>query len=241
MPSARRSSRRSSALRTWVLVALWAPAAGAQTPRGDAAVAPASPTPGVAPTTPALTLAALMGRFAALPGLSARYHEERRMALLAVPLRSEGTLDYAPPSRLLRRTTAPTASFVLIRGGQLQFGDERRRQQIDLAATPAARQFVDSFLGLVAGDQRALERAYEMEFRAHAAHPEGWELTLRPRLSATSQIIDRIVLRGVGVLVDRMALRETNGDETLTVFTQVNVQRRYSPEEIVRIFGTEAR
>lgn len=182
-----------------------------------------------------------MARFAALPGLSARFREEKRMALLAVPLRCEGTLDYAPPSRLLRRTTAPTASFVLIRGGDLQFGDDRRRQHIDLEATPAAQQFVDSFLSLVAGDRRALERAYEMDFRVVPARPDVWELSLRPRLSATRQIIERVVLRGMGVALDRMTLRETNGDETLTTFSDVDPRRQYSPGEITALFGPEAR
>ena len=240
MPSAPRSSRSASLRGALALVVLWVPNAGAQTRHRDAGARPplAAPAP---PPAPALTLDALMARFAALPGLSARFHEEKRMALLAVPLRSEGTLDYAPPSRLLRRTTAPNASFVLIRGGQLEFGDARRREHIDLEAIPAARQFVDSFLGLVVGDRRALERAYEMDFRAAPTAPDGWEISLRPRLSATRQIIERIVLSGVGVTLDRMTLRETNGDETLTTFSDVDPRRRYSPGEVSALFGTEAR
>ncbi len=159
------------------------------------------------------------------------------MQLLAAPLVSEGTLDYAPPSRLVRRTVTPAPTTVLIEGSHLRFGDGHGEQSIDMNATPVVRQFVDSFLALVAGDRAALERSYELDFRVpDAHHPDAWELTLRPRVAAVQRVFRDITLRGTGVALDAMTLRETSGDETSTRFTDVDSARRYSADEIARVF-----
>ena len=42
-------------------------------------------------------LEALVRRFAAMPGLSARFEEEKRLSMLRAPLKSEGTLSLRAP------------------------------------------------------------------------------------------------------------------------------------------------
>lgn len=207
-----------------------APLAGAQ-PRA----APA-PRPDAGRAAP-ITLDALLARFRALPGLSARFREEKRIQLLAAPLVSEGTLDYAPPSRMVRRTASPAASTALIDGAQLRFSDGNGQQSLDMNTMPVVRQFVDSFLAVFAGDRAALERAYLMEFRAtDAASPERWSLTLRPRAPALQRVFREVALRGDGVALSSMLVRETSGDETETTFREVNHARRYTAEEQSRVF-----
>ncbi len=199
--------------------------------RPPVAVVTPVPTP-----TPPLTLDALLRRFAAMPGLSARFREEKRVALLAAPLVSEGTIHFAPPGRLARHTTSPSPTTVLIDGAQLRFFDGRQTTAIDMNATPVVRQFVDSFLALVAGDGAALARGYAMELQVDAAHPEAWTLTLRPRTPAVQRVFRDIVLRGTGVTLASMVMRETSGDETTTTFREVDAGRRYSAEEAARVF-----
>lgn len=194
-------------------------------------VAPVAPPP-AAP----LTLDALLRRFAAMPGLSARFREEKRVALLAAPLVSEGTIHYAPPGRLARHTTSPSPATVLIDGAQLRFFDGRQTTAIDMNATPVVRQFVDSFLALVAGDGTALARGYAMELAVDPARPEAWTLTLRPRVAAVQRVFRDIVLRGTGVALASMVMRETSGDETSTTFREVDAGHRYSAEEVARVF-----
>lgn len=198
---------------------------------------PRTPPRPAAPQVAPVTLDALLTRFRALPGLSARFREEKRIQLLVAPLVSEGTLDFAPPSRMVRRTTSPAPSTALIDGAQLRFSDGNGQQALDMNAMPVVRQFVDSFLAVVAGDRGALERTYAMEFRVpDAALPDRWTLTLRPRVPALQRVFREIALRGDGVALSALILRETNGDETETTFREVNAARRYSPEERARVF-----
>lgn len=184
-----------------------------------------------APPTP---LEDLLARFRAMPGLEARFHEEKRFAMLDAPLVSEGTLHFSPPGRLARHTTTPVRSTVLIDGDRLAFGDERGQSELDLAQKPVVRLFVDAFVKLLAGDQAALERLFAAE---HTALPDdAWTLVLLPKVSPMKGIIERMELRGAGLVLDRMRLLEVGGDETITTFSRVDVERRYTPEEAARLF-----
>jgi hypothetical protein len=49
-------------------------------------------------------------------------------------------------------------------------------------------------------------------------------------------VIKELSLRGEGLVLREMDVRETSGDWTHTVFTEVDVDRRYTPAELGRIF-----
>ena len=157
-----------------------------------------------------VSLAALLARFRALPGLEARFHEVKKLALLKAPLVSEGTIHYAPPDRLARQTTRPAFSTLI----------------------------VDAFLKVLAGDRGALERIFAIELRGSA---RGWTMALAPRLAPMTEVIERIVLEGRGAVVSKMVVREKDGDETVTTYSSVDVERRYTAEERARVFGVAAR
>jgi len=184
---------------------------------------------------------ALLARFRSVPGLEASFREEKRIGLLAAPLVSEGTIHYAPRARLVRHTRTPARSTVLIEGDRLRFGDENGEQAIDLASSPVVRSFVDSFLKVLAGDRRALERIYRIRVMGRAGVADGWEITLVPKNQPLSRIIRELRMSGAGILLERMRIVETSGDETLTTFSRVNARRRYSAAEIARIFRMPAR
>lgn len=182
----------------------------------------------------ALTLDALLQRFRAVPGLSARFREERHMELLAAPLVSEGTLHFAPPGRMVRRTERPSRAVALIEGGRLQVRDEGGAQSIDLAAHPAVGQLVESVLSVLAGDRAALDRSYLMEFRA--LEGARWSLTLRPRSAGLSRLLRGVSLTGDGVILSTFTVNESNGDVSRTTFLDVDPTRRFSPAEAARVF-----
>jgi hypothetical protein len=195
-------------------------------------------TPARAEQAAPLTFQALLARFAAMPGLEARFREERRIALLAAPLVSEGTLHFAPPGSLLRRVTSPAAQSVLIRDGVLSFNDGGRAGQLDLAANPTMRPMVESFGYLLGGDEAALRRVYDVRFSLRPADgAETWEAVLTPRPQELRRLLRDVRVRGVGVAVEELLVREASGDETLTTFTAVNPARRYTPAEQARLFS----
>jgi hypothetical protein len=196
----------------------------------------------VTSSAPLPTLEGLLRRFAAMPGLSARFREEKHMALLAAPLINEGTIHFSPPGRLVRHTTAPMRSSVLIDGERLLFGDARGIEVIRLRENPAIALFVASFVKIFAGDEAALTSMYSMSI---AARPElgaeGWGLTLRPRVAPMDTIVARIEIAGDGVVVREMRVVELSGDETRTTFFEVNPARSFSAEEAAALFQVEGR
>jgi len=215
------------------LVALTATPAIAAEP---AAVAPTTiaPAPEEAKLLGAAELDAFLGRFAAMTGLSANFREEKHMALLAVPLVNEGVLHFAPPGRLIRHTSTPVASSVLIDGTRLTFGDARGVDAIGFDDNPVVGLFVTSFVKIFAGDRDALAQMYTMELRGDPAG--AWTLKLKPRLSPMDKIIEGIELRGEGLVIGTMIVREVGGDQTTTTFTAVDTQRRFSDAELARLF-----
>ena len=186
------------------------------------------------PAAPALTLNSLMARFRAVSGLEAHFREEKKMAILAAPLESEGTIYFAAPDRLVRQTRFPTASKLVVDSNELRFGDASGSQAIPLEGNPVVRLFVDAFVKVLAGDAVALQRIFDIELHPAAL---GWSLDLKPKLAPMTSVIERLRIEGRDVVVDKMIVRETDGDETTTVFSAVDARRRFGPEEKARIFS----
>lgn len=194
------------------------------------------PTAASAQDAPALD--ALLARFAALPGLEAHFVEEKRVALLAVPMRSEGQIYFAHPGRLMRRVERPDPSQALISEGQLTMRAGGRTQQIAISENPVLRGFVDSFRAVLAGDREQLLRFYRAELTARPDDgDDAWTLVLHPRSPELRQFLRVITLRGVGVRIESMHMVEDNGDETRTEFRDVRTDRRFSNAEARRIFS----
>lgn len=143
----------------------------------------------------AATMDALLARFHGLVGLSARFHEEKHIALLAQPLVSDGTVHYAPPDKIARHTLTPSPASVVLDGATLRFGDGTSERAIDTGASPVVRAFVDSFRAVLAGDRAALERSFVLDFHALGGAGPKWELGLVPRDAPLARIIREIPLR----------------------------------------------
>ena len=220
---------RSTCLKGLVLLVaavVAAPTASA----GEPAAVAAAPAP-------ALTLGALLARFAAMSGLQASFREEKRMALLAAPLVNEGTIYFVPNGgspRLARHTTVPAPSVVVIDGATLRVADAAGREEIALDRNPPVRLFVDSFVKIFAGDSAALGTMYTMEL---AAEGERWTLRLKPKVAPIDKLVERVEISGEGVVIASMRVVEVGGDETVTTFSAVDPKRRFSAEESAALFS----
>jgi hypothetical protein len=177
---------------------------------------------------------ALLAAFSKSPGLYAKFREEKKLAMLDTPLVNEGTIHFAPPGRLARHTVRPVESTLLIDGAKLQFGDADGQQSVDLGSNPVARLFVDSFVKLLAGDRAGLEKIFKMKF---TPGPGGaWRLVLTPQVAPMDKVIKELDLRGEGLIVSTVDVRETSGDVTHTTFSDVDVNHHYDAGEAARVF-----
>jgi hypothetical protein len=211
------------------------------TPAMAQAPAPVGGAPVVAA---APTLEVILARFAAMSGLSAKFREEKRMALLAAPLVNEGTLYFAPKARLARHITAPAPATVLIDAGTLRFADAGGSESMSLDQNPVVKLFVDSFVRIFAGDRTALERHVHDGAGGSAGgrrRGAALELKLRPRVAPMTQVIERVEITGRDVVLETMVVVEVGGDETITTFSEVDANRRFTPEELAALFSLPAR
>jgi hypothetical protein len=182
-----------------------------------------------------LALAELMQRFAAMPGLEAKFEEERQIALLELPLRSSGSLYFAPPDALARHTESPARSSLVVEGDRMQVSDGEGERALDLAGQPLLRVFIDGFRLALRGDLAALERTFVLKFDAPAGG--AWSLELSPRDPTLGRVLERVELRGRGTAVSEVRILELNGDATRLRFSGVDAKRSFSPEERARFFG----
>jgi outer membrane lipoprotein-sorting protein len=192
----------------------------------------ASAEPAAEPRTPSLE--ALMAGMAETSGVWARFVEHKQIALLSEPIETRGTLVFVPPDRLRRSTAEPSRSELVIAGERFAFRDAAGADAVDLSASPLARQFVENFIVLFNGDLAKLRERYEPEFRSAGAD---WSLALRPRNRPLSDLIERITLVGTGPLLRSMEMLEKDGDRTTTRFSDVEVDRHFTPAELEQLFA----
>lgn len=197
----------------------------------------AQPTGPAAESTPS-SLDELLTRLARVQGLRARYVEEKRIALLKMPLRSEGTIAFAAPGLLLRSAEKPEPATLLLDGEVLWVSDASGKRRIDLGESAIVKHFVLTFVNVLRGDQAALARSYALKFATTA---EGWTLELTPKAPELRRFVARAVLEGHGATVDRMTLTEENGDVTLMRFNEVDTNVRFDANERARTFKLDAR
>lgn len=218
-----------------LLVGLALPAAG---PRAAAQEPPGAREPQAA-QEPGSPVGALLARFQRMRGLSASFREERRLALLDVPLVEEGRMYFAPPGRLARHVDRPAPSSLVIEQGRLRLWDGKTTRELALDRSPVARELVAGFLLILAGDEPGLRKLYEIELSALPGE-DHWRLVLRPRQKPLSDAIARLEFTGRGLVVEKLLLVETGGDETETTFSEVDPDHAFAPEEAARVFALPA-
>lgn len=197
----------------------------------------------------------LLEAFAGMPGLEARFEEEKFIAILAAPLRSKGRLYFAPPSTLLRRVESPRRQEILIHAGQVRIstrsnevdGEPPVVQMIDLSTHEGIRPLVESMIWIFTGNRAALEEVYSVDYQRSTRgdgggeDSKGWEVRLTPRSAALSALIRELRVRGRGLLADTLELVESSGDRTVTVLLDANPLREFSPVERLELFGAADR
>jgi len=185
-------------------------------------------------------LSVLLGRLAQTPGVAAKFREEKRIKLLSEPLLSTGSVYFTKPPALLRKVDTPEPSSMLLANGKLALWDATGQQRsFELSTMPAVRSLAESFLYVLSGDKKALEGLYNMRFAGSAQ--AAWKLQLTPKAKALAQLIREIKLAGDGIRVRSLELTEATGDTSLTTFSEVQTDRRFSPQEKQKLFGPPQR
>ena len=174
-----------------------------------------------------------------MPGLEATYTEEKRLALLALPLQSKGRILFLPPGYLFRAVEAPEPATLRITPDELRTQDRDRQEVVDLKRSDTVRLFVTSLVQVFAGNEAVLQKAFTVAFTPDATNVRAWSLELQPKEKQLAQLMKSLVLRGEGEVVTTIEVIDPNGDRTTTRIVTADVARTFDAAERKRWFGIE--
>lgn len=173
---------------------------------------------GVHAADPPLALEPLMAALARNGPGTVRFAETKTSAYLKAPIESSGTLTYAAPARLEKRTLLPREERFAVDGDTVVVENPARKTRFELrlGEYPAIRAFVESIRGTLAGDLASLRRYYRVEL---VGAWSDWQLHLLPSDPQMAELVQKVVIGGVGGEVRRIEILEASGDRSVMTIT----------------------
>lgn len=173
----------------------------------------------------------LFKQLSEMPGLEASFVEEKHLALLALPLKSEGKLYFTKRGYLNRSISKPSPSELVITPSGMKLGG----RAVDLGGRKSAESLIKSLQWILSGDGGHLNEAFSLSFSKPPAG--GWSLVMTPRDAELQQLVASITLTGHGFEVQKIEVQEAMGDRTITTITGADPRRVFRPEECSKLFG----
>lgn len=151
------------------------------------------------------------------PYLQARFTQEKSIAAMSRPLKTEGQLMLARDAGVLWQIEKPyTIAYFLSAEQLIEFADGQKTVQ-DAAKLPWLKQISTVMNALLAGDTVRLATLFELRLSGSAAH---WQLSLVPKKPELAHVITRIELQGAAQ-IEAMQLIEASGDKTAIRFSAI--------------------
>jgi hypothetical protein len=138
--------------------------------------------------------------------------EQHFLAVLNHPIESSGELRYDAPDRLEKRTLTPHAETLVLSGGVLTVERAHGRRVMDLHAYPQVQPFIESIRATLAGDRKALERLFHLDFVGTVGR---WTLTLVPLDPRVKHSVTQVRIDGVRDQLLKVEIRQPDGDRSL--------------------------
>lgn len=153
------------------------------------------------------------------------FTQEKYLRALPQPLVSTGTFVLARDQGLLWLLREPLQQDYRISPSGVARRDASGWHPAQQQGAAARQNAL--FLAVLRGDTEALQQDFELALSGTA---ERWTLTLTPRSKLLGQIFTRIVIQG-GLTAERIELLETQGDSTLLLLTDSQIDEELSPTE----------
>ncbi len=179
---------------------------------------------------------ALFAELARVSGVQAKFHEEKQIALLKAPLKSDGTLHFLRGRGLARHTLTPQKQSLLVTDKAIIFWDGKKTETIGLASSSSLRSFAEAFSLLLAGDRRGLEKNFLITSDGDAK--KAWTLRLAPKEESLKKILTSIEVRGDGRHMNALVVTEATGDVSTSTFSDVDLDHHYDDKEADAVFRT---
>ncbi|QKQ48306.1 MULTISPECIES: outer membrane lipoprotein carrier protein LolA [Achromobacter] len=174
----------------------------------------------------AFDLADLQQQLRAAPVVRGHFVQQKFLRSLPQPLTSRGDFTLAAGKGLLWLLRTPIAQDLRIDGGGISRRDESGKWEALPQRSGAGREN-QLFLSVLAGDTTGLRENFDLALTGEA---DAWQLVLTPKSALLRQIFDNIQIDG-SALVDRIELRETQGDRSVLQMTDATADQTLTAEE----------
>jgi hypothetical protein len=154
----------------------------------------------------------VMGMLAMRQHGRVEFIEQQFLAVLSHPIESSGELRYDAPDHLEKRTLKPYAETLTLAGEVLTVERAHSRRVMDLHAYPQVLPFIESIRATLAGDRKALERLFRLDFAGTVSR---WTLTLVPLESMVKQSVSQVRIEGAQDQLLKVEIRQPDGDRSL--------------------------
>lgn len=170
-----------------------------------------------------------------LERLSCKFSEEKRVALLARPLTSTGTIHFDRERGIARSTLTPKVQQVVLTRTSLRIRTARKTEEIPLDKSKDLRAFALIFPTLLRGDRAELERAFDLGLYGSAK--DWWALAFTPKTASLKKLVQRVVVFGRKTEIVSLQVVEASGDTTVTQLTDIRKNADVPATEIATAFG----
>lgn len=174
----------------------------------------------------AFSLDQLQTQLRAQPIVRGHFTQQKFLRSLPQPLTSRGDFTLAQGKGLLWKLTSPFEQDLRITPQGIAKRDAQGAWQALPQQMGASRE-TGIFLAVLAGDTRGLQENFDISLSGDA---QAWTMTMKPSSALLAQIFEAIVIQG-GALVQRIELRETQGDRTVLQLQDVQPATRLNDEE----------
>lgn len=160
----------------------------------------------------AFDLPQLMAALAQQKSGEARFTEQRYVRGFDGPLASSGTLSFAAPDRLTRRTLQPRPELMAVEGNTLTLSRGGRTRTVALDSMPELLGMVEAMRGTLSGDVPVLQRYFRSQV---AGTPDNWTLELTPLDDRLAAQLRSARITGRGGEVRGIEMEFVGGDRSV--------------------------
>jgi len=175
----------------------------------------------------AFDLAALQQQLQQQSVIRGRFVQQKFLRSLPQPLTSTGDFVLATGHGLLWKLRSPLYQDILVTSAG-RFRRENGGTWRPVAQPIGADRETRLFLDVLRGDTHALRDSFSVTLSGTAS---AWQLVLTPESPLLKQIFESIQING-GRMVERIELRETQGDRTVMEMTNTRADNQLDRDEV---------
>jgi len=189
-----------------------------------------------APPAKAAALDAIFAQFK-LERLRCKFSEEKRIALLAKPLRATGTMYFSRDIGVARLSETPKKEQLVVTPTVVRIRKGTRTEEIPLDKSKDLKAFALIFPTLLRGDRAGLQQAFTITLRG--SDKDWWALTFVPKSASLAKLVTKVVVFGKKTDLFSLQVTEQSGDTTNTRLLEITKNADVPDAELKAAFGLQ--